>query len=132
MSPEAIEVFISYRWAEPSQTIAEEVFNALSKSPYSFSVIKDDKTLGYKGDIAAFMERIGHGKFVVVIISHEYLRKRHCMNELVLLTKNEDFLKRIFPIVLQDAAIHDVMDRLDYRLFWEKRKTELQDKAKTL
>ena len=94
--------------------------------------MRDKRDLGYKGSIGKFMERIGEGDCVIVVISDKYLRSKNCMFELVEIAENKQFADRIFPIILSDAKIYDPVDRIDYAQHWEKEKAKLNEKLRTL
>lgn len=119
-------VFISYAWGGER----EEVVNQIDKSLQArgIKIIRDKRDLGYKGSIKGFMERIGDGNCIIVVISDKYLRSPNCMFELVEIADGKEFHERIFPVVLSDANIYDPLRRIEYIKFWEGKITEL-DKA---
>ena len=93
-------------------------------------IIRDKRDLGYKGSISAFMERIGQGNCVIVVISDKYLRSPNCMFELVEIAEGKQFHDRIFPIVLSNAEIYDPVKRLEYVKHWEMKRGELAQAMK--
>jgi TIR domain len=111
------EIFISYAWGGESEEIVNKLDTTFQAK--GVTIIRDKRDLGYKGRIKAFMERIGRGKAVIVVVSEKYLRSENCMFELVQITKNGQFYERIFPIVLADANIYDPVDRIEYVAYWE-------------
>jgi hypothetical protein len=119
-------VFISYAWGGESEEIVNQIDQALRQR--GLKIIRDKRDLGYKGSISAFMERIGQGNCVVVVISDKYLRSPNCMFELVEIAGGKQFHDRIFPIVLSSAEIYDPVRRLEYVKHWEVKLAEL-DKA---
>lgn len=82
--------------------------------------------------IREFMQRIGAGHCVIVVISDKYLRSKNCMFELVEIAANKDFADRVFPIVLSDAKIYEAVDRIDYLKHWEQKKADLDTKMRSL
>jgi len=133
------EVFISYAWGEEGNE-REEIVNQIDQAlkQRGIKIIRDKRNLEYKDSIRTFMERIGKGSCVIVVISNKYLRSKNCMYELVQIAENKEFADRIFPIILSDAKIYDASDRIDYVQYWENEKAklnkkynELSDKAKT-
>ena len=126
-------VFISYAWGEEAHE-REAIVNQLDQSlqKRGLKIIRDKRNLGYKGMIREFMERIGEGSCVIVVISDKYLRSKNCMYELVEIASNKDFVQRIFPIVLSDAKIYDALDRINYIQYWDDKKAELNQKTRTL
>ncbi len=126
-------VFISYAWGEETHE-REAIVNQLDQSlqKRGLKIIRDKRDLGYKGMIRQFMERIGEGDCVIVVISDKYLRSKNCMYELVEIAENKDFVQRIFPIVLSDAKIYDATDRIQYLIHWEQKKAVLNEQMRNL
>lgn len=126
-------VFISYAWGEETHE-REAIVNQLDQSlqKRGIKIVRDKRDLGYKGSIGKFMERIGEGDCVIVVISDKYLRSKNCMFELVEIAEHKQFAERIFPIILSDAKIYDPVDRIDYAQHWEKEKEKLNEKLRTL
>lgn len=77
--------------------------------------------------IRDFMQEIGRGQAVVVVISDKYLKSPNCMFELVEIVKNKDVRDRIFPVVLQDADIYNPVNRIRYVKHWEDKLKELDE-----
>lgn len=123
-------VFISYAWGGESEEIVNKIDQALQKR--GIKITRDKRDLGYKGSIKEFMERIGQGNCVIVVVSDKYLRSPNCMFELVEIADNKQFHDRIFPIVLADADIYDAVKRIGYVKYWEEKRAELADAMKTL
>jgi hypothetical protein len=61
------EIFISYAWGEIRENIVNEIYNSMIDKGYN--VIRDKVSLAYKGNIKEFMQRIGKGKYVILVIS---------------------------------------------------------------
>ena len=123
-------VLISYAWGGEREEIVNQIDEALQKR--GIKIIRDKRDLGYKGSITGFMERIGQGNCVIVVISDKYLRSPNCMFELVELAENKQFHNRIFPVVLADADIYDPVKRIAYVKYWEIKRAELAEAMKTL
>ena len=130
------EIFISYAWGDKNEKgeSREEIVNELYDSLTSkgFTVIRDKVSLGYGGRISNFMDRIGRGKYVVVVISDKYLKSEFCMYEILELVKNKNYSDRIFPIILSDANIFDEIQRLEYLDYWSAKKNNLQKRIRDL
>lgn len=86
-----------------SEAIVNQIDTALQQR--GLKIIRDKRDLGYKGSISAFMERIGQGNCVIVVISDKYLRSPNCMFELVEIAEGKQFHDRVFPIVLADTDL---------------------------
>lgn len=123
-------IFISYAWGGEREEIVNQIDQALQKR--GLKITRDKRDLGYKGSIKEFMERIGQGNCVIVVVSDKYLRSPNCMFELVELADNKQFHDRIFPIVLADADIYDAVKRIGYVKYWEEKRAELAEAMKTL
>lgn len=123
-------VFISYAWGGEREDIVNHIDEALQKR--GITIIRDKRDLGYKGSITGFMERIGQGNCIIVVISDKYLRSPNCMFELVEIAENKGFHDRIFPIVLADANIYDPLKRIEYVKHWEVKRAELAEAMKSI
>lgn len=130
MSDYEQSVFISYAWGPEREDIVNQIDQALQKR--GIKIIRDKRDLGYKGSISEFMERIGRGNCVIVVISDKYLRSPNCMFELVEIADGQQFHDRIFPVVLNDANIYDPIKRVEYVKYWEAKRAELADAMRTL
>ena len=123
-------VFISYAWVCLRKKIVNQIDEALQKR--GTTIIRDKRDLGYKGSITGFMERIGQGNCVILVISDKYLRSPNCMFELVEIAENKGFHDRIFPVVLADADIYDPVKRIGYVKYWEQKRAELAEAMKSV
>jgi len=124
------QVFISYAWGGESERIANELDTDLQAS--GIKIVRDKRDLGFKGMIREFMQQIGRGYAVIVVISDKYLRSPNCMYELVEIARNKDIYDRIFPIVLADADIYNPVSRIKYIKHWEDKLKELDDAIRTV
>ena len=123
-------IFISYAWGGEREEIVNQIDQALQAR--GIMIIRDKRNLGYKGSINEFMERIGRGNCIIVVISDKYLRSPNCMFELVEIAEGKQFHDRIFPVVLADANIYDPIKRIEYVKYWEVKRAELADAMRTL
>ncbi|MDJ0599374.1 MAG: toll/interleukin-1 receptor domain-containing protein [Crocosphaera sp.] len=123
------EIFISYAWGGDSETLTNELDNAFKTK--GITIIRDKRDVGYKGLIKEFMQRLGQGKCIIVVLSDKYLKSKNCMFELIEIAKNGNFYDRIFPIVLPDANIYKAASRLYYIQHWEAQIKDLEDAMKT-
>lgn len=119
------EVFISYAWGGDSEALVNKLDQTLQEK--GITIVRDKRDLGYKGRIKAFMERIGQGKAIIVVISEKYLKSENCLFELLQIAENGAFYDRIFPIVLDDAKIYKPLDRIKYVQHWETQINELDE-----
>lgn len=123
-------VFISYAWGGEREEIVNQIDQSLQER--GINITRDKRDLGYKGSIKEFMERIGQGNCIIVVVSDKYLRSPNCMFELVEIADNKQFHDRIFPVVLADADIYDPVKRLGYVKHWETKRSELADAMKSV
>jgi len=124
------EVFISYAWGGEREEVVNQIDQALQKR--GVKIVRDKRELGYKGSITGFMERIGLGNCIIVVVSDKYLKSPNCMFELVEIADGKQFHDRIFPVVLADANIYDPIKRIEYVRYWEVKRAELAEAMKTL
>ncbi|MDJ0598593.1 MAG: toll/interleukin-1 receptor domain-containing protein [Crocosphaera sp.] len=124
------EIFISYAWKGDSEAIADALEKTFQQK--DIKIIRDKTNLGYKGLIRKFMQQIGQGKFVIIVISDKYLKSKNCMFELLEIAKNGNFYNRIFPIVLPDANIYDAVERLQYVNYWDEKIENLNQAIKNV
>jgi hypothetical protein len=124
------EVFISYAWGGESEKVANELDSLFSQN--GIGLVRDKTDLGFKGLIKEFMQQIGQGNLVVIILSDNYLKSKNCMFELMEIEKKGEFFSRIFPIVLSDANIYDSLGILSYLKYWDQKIKELNVSIKEL
>ncbi len=130
------EVFISFAWGdtqtEPGRLRQEAVERLESKlEEWGYHAILDRNGLRNGELISGFMKRIGRADRVLVILSEKYLRSPYCMTELHhlfnrSLHEKEEFLRRIIPLVLDDAKIDGWRDRRDHAKYWRNEFEEMQ------
>lgn len=131
--PSDKEIFISYAWGGESEAMAYALETTCkAKQIKTFKTVRDKQEIGYKGRITEFMQRLGRGKAIIIILSEKYLKSQYCMFELLEIAKNREFYQRIFPIVLQDSKIYDVSAKIDYINYWQEKEDQLNEKVKTM
>ncbi len=123
-------VYVSYAWGDPHETgpesredIVERLCGSLTADGYD--VRRDKHHLGYQGSITEFMQEIGRGACIIVVVSDKSLRSTFCMYEVLEVDRNRDFRKRVCPVVLSDAKIHSAADRLAYVAHWQEEYNRL-------
>ncbi|MCB9231793.1 MAG: TIR domain-containing protein [Bacteroidia bacterium] len=128
MSKNNPEIYISYKTGGKSEQIADQLQQVFAKR--GLTLIRDNTHISYKESIRNFMQRLGQGRFVILIISNDYLKSKNCMFELCEIQEQKNFYGRVFPLVLEDAKIYDPVDILDYVHFWEKEIETLENKIR--
>jgi hypothetical protein len=121
--PSAPEVFVSYKWGGQSEALVDEIVATLAER--GVQVVRDRDEMTYRDSIRAFMQRLGAGKAIVVVIDQAYLESANCMFELTEIAGNKDLASRVFPIVMPDAGIYEPRQRLRYVKHWDAMRTEL-------
>jgi hypothetical protein len=124
------QVYISYAWGGESERIVNELDTDLQAR--GILVVRDKRDLGFKGMIRDFMQQIGRGHAIIVVISDKYLRSPNCMFELVEIAKSKDLYDRVFPIVLGDADIYNPVNRIKYIKHWEDKVKELDEAMRSV
>lgn len=112
-------VAVSYAGDEQSVAVAAQVTKELIARGYE--VQQEKITMGYRGNVDEFIRTLGAGRAVVVILSDLYLKDKKCMKTCLLMEEHQNLAGRIFPIVLGDADIYDVIKQLDYRDYWQQK-----------
>lgn len=126
--PTTSEVFVSYGWNDESDSFVDALSAAFDGR--GVSLIRDKSEMTYKDSILRFMQRIGGGNAVVVVISRKYLESPNCMFELAEISDHRDFRDRVFPVILPDARVFDPESVLDYIKYWEDRIKSLDAKMR--
>lgn len=121
-------VFISYSWQDFE--VAEKIEKDLNCS--GIKIIRDVK-LEYKDNIFDFMKRIKDEDYAVLLISNSYLTSLNCMREVLeIITNQQEFSKKILPIILPNTKLFKPEDRVDLIKNWEDKIEDLNIKLKSL
>lgn len=123
------DVYISYSWSD--ENTINEIDNTLQNN--GILIKKDKRDAKYRADIKNFMDKIGLGSHVILVVSDKYLKSRNCMYEIMELLKNNDYKNKIYPIVLESAyKIYDAVATVEYYEFWDNKINELNQTIKTI
>lgn len=128
MSRKQPEIFISYSWNDEGLRVADELERFFQDK--GIAVMRDNRAIGYKGLIKEYMQRLGRGRCVILVLSDQYFKSPHCMYELLQIAQQPDFQKRIFPVAVDGAAFYRPEDRLNYLRYWDEEKTRLQEEIR--
>lgn len=126
--------YVSYAWRTPDGPGMVDRLQEACESR-GIDLRRDRNQIRYGASIKAFMQELGAGGAVVVLVSEEYLKSPNCMYELLEIEKNQQFRERIQPIVLPSASgfdFFDVMQRLEIIGYWEERGRKLEQKIQDL
>lgn len=138
--PEGPRVFVSYAWGEGTpdgqarQKLVETLCARLDEQ--GVKVRRDQDELRPGELISEFMDRLAEGDFVLTVISDKYLKSEYCMYELFRIYRNcadkpERFLGRVIPLILPDARLDEIEDRLDRADHWTERAKKLEPRIKS-
>ncbi len=130
MSSPRKEVYLSYAWGGESEQIANELADAFAAR--GIRLVRDRNEVRYKDSIRNFMKNLGRGKAIVIVASKKYFQSKSCMFELTAVADAGDVLKRVFPVVLDDARIDDPVTCISYLKHWETEKKRLSEAMKTV
>jgi internalin A len=117
------EVFVSYKWGGDGEALVDEIQQRLADR--GVLITRDKNEVAYRDSIQQFMQRIGIGKCIVVILSKAYLESKNCMYELTQIADHPELARRVYPIVMEDTGIFDPLTRLGYIKYWENKQAEL-------
>ncbi|MBB2481368.1 toll/interleukin-1 receptor domain-containing protein [Bacillus sp. APMAM] len=123
------QVFLSYSWNDSEE--ADVVQSNLSEYE-GISVLRDRDILGYSSDITNFMKRIKETDHAILLISNSYLESVNCMFEVSQLIKDEDYIKKITPILVKEVSIYSIEDRLKYARYWNEKYNYLNEEIRKL
>jgi internalin A len=80
------EYFVSYAWGDttPEERTREAVVDHIcgAAEQRGITILRDKKVIGLGERVSKFMQRLGRGDRVFVILSDKYLKSPYCMNEL--------------------------------------------------
>lgn len=123
--------FVSYKRPGPTEpdgesaAVVDELQAVLAAS--GRRLLRDDEVIGYGESIGAFMDRLGAGDAVVVVLSDAYLRSANAMSELLRISQRRGFARLIRLIVMPDAhGIYDAVGRAGYLAFWDEKVEQLR------
>ncbi len=117
-------IFVSYSWKPESKAVVDEIQAALRTE--NIEIQRDINVLNYKGKIGEFMQLIGKGKIIILVIGKDYLESENCMYELMQIASQGDIYERILPIYLPSTDIHKVILRAKYIGFWVDKDKEIE------
>jgi internalin A len=128
------EYYVSYAWGDATDDghDREAVVNRLCEAADKRGIeIIRDRTAMRNGDrISKFMDRIGRGDRVFIVLSDKYLKSPYCMHELFDVWRNcrenaDEFIARTRVFVHSSAKIGTVLERAQYVIHWRKTFAEI-------
>jgi hypothetical protein len=133
------EIFFSYAWGdekEPGESrekIVNDLYKTLLKEKYP--VVRDKYDLQYQQFISDFMQRIGKGKCIIIVISGKYVKSPFCMFELYEIARNSNFDKQLFaekvlPVRIESIDFTNAVVINEYFDYWDKQYNEWDELVK--
>jgi internalin A len=128
--PAQREYCVSYAWgdATPEGQEREKVVDRLCDAAQrrGIRVVRDKDVLGLGESISKFMQRIGYGDRVFVVLSEKYLKSPYCMFELFEVWRNSrtdpvEFMERVKAYSLPCAKISTPLDRVQHAIYWKEQ-----------
>ncbi len=123
-------IFVSYSWKPESKVVVDEIQAVLRTE--NIEIQRDINVLNYKGKIGEFMNLIGKGKIIILVIGKDYLESENCLYELMQIAAQGDIFERIVPIYLPSADIHKAILRAKYVEFWVSKNHEMTNYDKSI
>lgn len=135
-----LEYFVSYAWGDDfseagrkRETIVNNLCDAAAAK--GITVIRDKNAMHPGDRISKFMDRIGRGDRVIVVLSDKYLKSPYCMTELFEIWRNcreeaSALIARTRIYVLPCAKIGTFKERTEYVRHWRKRFEEMDTEVK--
>ena len=118
-------VYISYNWESTSFTTVEYLCTVLRDNNIPYK--RDRKDCNYMDNIKEFMDAIRNGNTVIVVFGRLYMKSQNCMYELSGIMEHPDYVKRILPVVVDDA-VRKTSFYISLAKHWKKKKDD-QEKA---
>lgn len=125
-------VLISYSWNDKEYLAPffERLKEILDK--IGIEIIRDKFELNYKGSINDFMHKDGEGKFIILLITDNYLKSKNCMFEFNEIIRSEKFNNRYIPIITENANIFSINNSIKYINFWNNKINEIKARIEEL
>ncbi len=132
--PNQPEWYVSYAWGDDTKKgkLRDAVVKRLCEAAErrGLTILRDQDVLKLNDSIPRYMERIGQGERVFVILSNAYLKSRNCMFELTELWKacgyNGEYLRRrVRMYALPKTKIWTNDDRNRWIKYWDKQRRDL-------
>lgn len=121
-------IFLSYNWHDGET--ADRIDKHMSELP-GVTVKRDVRDIGPWKSIREFMESIRQQDYAILIVSDFYLKSKNCMFEVTEMMKEQEYVDRIFPAVVE-TSIYDPLGRVGYINYWQRECDKLEAAVKGL
>lgn len=108
--------------------MVDEIEKAFQSTGIIFK--RDIREIDYKGSIKEYMKQVRETDFVLLIISDEFLKSSNAMFEVLELIKDDNYKKRILPILIDGTKIFTPQDRINYIRYWSSKYDELSEQLR--
>ena len=119
-------IFLSY--CHKDKDSADIIDKELEKD--GISIRRDERDVGYKDSFKGFMKKIREADHAVMLLSEDFLRSANCMYEMTELIKEEDFKKRVLPVMVKPLSIFNTKGRIDLVKYWQGEEAKLKIEVK--
>ena len=133
--PAEPEYFVSYAWGDDRHEGRQydeivDKFCAAAKKR-NIRIRRDTEGIKTGQGISDFMQRLGRGDRIFVILSDKYLKSPNCMFELHEVWRNckqdrRTFLNHTRVYSLPDAKIWTVAERANYAVYWQQESEKIR------
>ena len=121
-------LFISYSWTDSNT--ADEIDTIFQ--PTGIFVKRDIRAIKFKGSIKKYMSEIRETDFVLILISDSFIKSSNCMYEMLELLKEQDYQKKILPVLIDGTKIFTPKEKIEYIKYWGDKYIELETDLKTV
>lgn len=123
-------VYFSYAWNDEANSEREAIVDEIEAKIKEWGIAearRDKNAMIWNDSINAFIDEIGQGRCIVVVLCDKYLRSPFCMAELVAIYHHscrdpEQFLNRICPLRLEEINMST------YSCYWEQQRNTCSER----
>ncbi|MCD4650362.1 MAG: tetratricopeptide repeat protein, partial [Candidatus Cloacimonetes bacterium] len=132
MAQEMKNVFLSY--SHRNRKIADGIDKDLKPllASVGYRLLRDERDTEYKDKFPEFMKLVHESEYVLMLISDSYLKSYNCMYEVLETYKEQDFEKKILPIILKGTKFTQPEEREIYIDYWSNKHDNLEKKIENL
>lgn len=118
------EVFVSYAHdCKASRALVERVQARCARD--GIAVQRDTDAVRYRESFAPFMQRLGRGRCVIVVLSDAFFHSANCMRELLALAGHPEVAQRVFPLPAEPHT-RDPKALGRYLRFWQDERDQFE------
>ena len=118
------DVFVSYAWKDEAHGRLVDKLEGACRTR-GITLKRDISQIRYGESIKAWMDLLGAGRHVILILSELYFKSDYCMYELREIHNHKNFRNRVHPVVLRGTRFSEPAARIQYIQYWEEKKAAL-------